>query len=81
MTGIENQILACIRKSEGAGAPDIASQIGVSTAFVQSVIDDLMREDIIVRSGSAGYAVSQDGKRRLERYRSLERQRKPFVRW
>lgn len=81
MTGIEDQIIACLRKTEPAQTADIACQIGVSTQFVQSLIDNLTKEGRIVRSGDAGYALSQNEERRLERYKRLEERRRPFVRW
>lgn len=81
MSGVENQILTCLRKREGAIATEIARQIGVSKEFAQSVMDDLAKEGRIVKSGSGVYAVSQSEKRRWERYRRLEERRRPFLRW
>ena len=81
MSGVENQILACLRRTERAGAADIARQIGVSTEFVESVMDHLAREGRIVRSGSAGYALSQSEKRSLKRYNRLGERRRPLLRW
>ena len=81
MTGVENQILACLRRTEGAGAADIARQIRVSTEFVQSVVGRLAGEGRIVGSGSTGYTLSQNEKKRMERYKCLEERRRPLVRW
>ena len=81
MTGVEDQILACLRRTEGAGAADIARQLRVSAHFVRAVMDRLATEGRIVSSGSAGYALSEDEKRRSERYKRLEQRRRPLVRW
>jgi len=81
MTGVENQILAFLRRMQGAGAADVARRICVSTEFVQSVMEELEREGRIVKSGSAGYVLSQNEERRAERYKCLEQRRRPFVRW
>jgi predicted ArsR family transcriptional regulator len=81
MTGIENQILACLRRPDCAAAADVAQRIGVSPEFVQSVLDLLEKEERIAKTGSAGYTLSPSQKGRSERYRRLEARRKPFVRW
>jgi len=81
MTGFENQVLACLRRWGRAGACEIARQVHVSPEFVQSLLDRLAKEERIVGTNSAGYALSPSEKRRWERYRHLEAGRKPFVRW
>jgi len=81
VTGVENQILAYLGRTEGAEAADIAQRIGVSTKFAQSIMDELAREGRIVTSGSTGYILSQNERRRSRRYRSLEERRRPFLRW
>jgi len=81
MTGVERQILACLRKVDSAGPVDIAQRLAVSTDFVRSVMDGLAEEGRIVRANGGEYALSPSEKERPERYTRLEARRKPFVKW
>ena len=81
MTGLEDQILACLRRPDCSAATDVARRIGVSPEFVQPVMDRLAKEECLVGTDGGGYALSPKGKRRVERHRHLEAWRKPLVRW
>ena len=81
MTGVKSQIVAHLRRSEGAGAADVARRLGVSAEFVQSAMDDLEKDGHIVGNGKTGYALSENEKRRCVRHKRLEERRRPLVRW